>query len=288
MMSPLRRAVMAAALRRARRWRRRADVLAVGVGQRRRQGRWIDDQTCIVVKVAWKLDAGHLARHGHAPLPRRIEVTIGQRRYRVAVDVQETRGEVAGRCQGCAGGSLTINSALRGGVAAIVSDGGETKILIAGHVGKRAGVTVQAGTVTGRTEAPVMNARADHCLVVPRDGVPPDAATLVDGTRLHGVVSVGELAVGQTMYFHRAATGRRTPVVLRHLDISAPFEYPDGIRDLEHLLATDGSTVAGDSGTLLFDSSFRAAGTLVGLFGNESYFIPCERAFPLLGIALIT
>jgi hypothetical protein len=287
-MLTVRQKVFAAALRRAKAWERRRAVLAVGVGQRRRKGRWVDDQTCIVVKVPWKLDEGQLKRSRLRLFPRSIEVTINKRKHRVPVDVQETRGEVVGRCQGCAGGAVQIGGALRGAVGPVVTDGGQAKLLISGHVGERAGVTVSAGFVAGTTEAPVMSSQVDGCLVAPEGAMPPDAATLVDGTALSGVASAGDLAVGQTMFFHRAATGRRTPIVLRHLDISAPFQYPDGIHQLQHLLATDGSTVNGDSGTLLFDASFRAVGTLVGLFGNESYFIPCEQTFRLLGLALIT
>lgn len=260
----------------------------MGIGQRRRSGRWVEDQTCIVVKVQWKLDEAHLRRVGRATLPRWIEITVNRRKRRVRVDVQETRGELAGRCQGCAGGALRVAGALRGGVGPVVADAGTPKVLISGHVGKRAGVAVSAGPVGGTTEAPVMTSLVDGCLVAPDGDLPADAATLVDGTALTGVAPVDELAVGQTMFFQRAATGRRTPVVLRHLDMSAPFQYPDGVHDLQHLLATDGSTVDGDSGTLLFDASFRAVATLVGLFGNESYFVPCEQTFHLLGLALIT
>jgi hypothetical protein len=263
-------------------------VLAVGVGQRRRQGHWVAGQTCVVVKVQWKLDEAQLTAKRRAQIPRSIAVTVEGRRFRVPVDVQETRGQLAGRLQGCVGQTLRIQGAWRGAVGAIVSDAGTAKALIAGHVGKKAGVRVAAGTVSGTTEKPMMTSHLDHCLVMPDVPPSPEAATLADGSTLSGVTTIDELNVGDTVYFHRAATGRRTPVVLRHLDISAPFEYPDGVHQMQHLIATDGSTVEGDSGTLLFDSSFGAVGTLVGLFGNESYFIPCERAFALLGLGLIT
>ena len=262
--------------------------MAIGVGQRRRDGHWVEGEMCIVVKVQWKLDAGHLMRAQQTLLPRWIDVTVEGRKRRVRVDVQETRGQLAGHLQGCTGGMLRIQGEWRGGVGPVVSDAGTAKMLISGHVGKQAGVKVVAGTVTGTTEQPMMTSNLDHCLVVP-DAVPPaHAATLVDGTSLSGVTSVEELSVGDTVYFHRAATGRRTPVVVRHIDISAPFEYPDGVHQMQHLIATDGSTVDGDSGTLLFDASFGAIGTLVGLFGNESYFIPCAQAFRSLGLGLIT
>jgi len=284
----LRKKVLAAALKRANRWRGRPGVLAVGLGQRRRLGHWVRGETCVVVKVPWKLDPSHLRKARQKALDAWIVVTVDGRKHRVAVDVQETRGDLVGRCQGCAGGAVRIAGQLRGAVGPVVSDAGATKIMISGHVGKRAGVSLSAGGVNGTTEAPAMTTDVDACLVLPGQTFPANGGTLVDGSALAGVAPVAELTVDQTLFFQRAATGARTAAVLRHLDIGAPFQYPDGVHALEHLIATDGVTVDGDSGTLLYDASFRAVGTLVGLFGNESYFVPCERSFGILGLGLVT
>jgi hypothetical protein len=101
------------------------------------------------------------------------------------------------------------------------------------------------------------------------------------------VAAVEHLVLGQRLYFHHSQTGKRVPVVLRDLDVAVPFECHDGIQRVQHLLGTDGGSVMGDSGTLLYDSSFAAVGTLVGALGDRSYFIACQRAFELLGLSLI-
>jgi hypothetical protein len=75
-------------------------------------------------------------------------------------------------------------------------------------------------------------------------------------------------------------------VRLRQLDIDVRFQYPEGERKLVHLLATDGVTDDGDSGTVLFDEDFSAVATLVGRLHDESYFIPCQAAFADLGVSL--
>lgn len=263
-------------------------MLALGIGQARRAGDWADETAHIVAKVEWKLDGPALVRAQRPPLPRLIEVTVDGRKRRVPVDVQGTQGQRAGRLHGCVGAAVTIQGKLRGGTGAVVSTTQGARLLIAGHVGGQAGVAMQVGGMNGTTEKTIINSQLDHCLVAP--GAPPPAgwATLVDNTPLTGVARISDLSLGQTLYFHHSETGDQIPVVLRHLDMTAPFEYPDGIHQVQHLLGTDGESVPGDSGTLLYDASFAAVGTLLGMFHDESYFIPCERAFSLLGLGLIT
>jgi hypothetical protein len=280
--------ILQAALAKAKPWLRRKGMLALGIGQARRAGKWADETAHIVVKVEWKLDGPALGRSRRAPLPRFIEVTVDGRRHRVPVDVQGTQGQRAGQLHGCVGAAVTIQGQLRGGTGAVVSTAQGARLLIAGHVGKQAGVAMLVGGMHGTTEKTFINSQLDHCLVAP--GAPPPAgwATLVDDTPLTGVARIDELTLGQTLYFHHSESGDQIPVVLRHLDMTAPFEYPDGIHQVQHLLGTDGESVPGDSGTLLYDASFAAVGTLLGMFHDESYFIPCERAFNLLGLGLIT
>ena len=273
------------ALRQARRWLRRADVLAVGIGQRHEHGRWQADRPCIVVKVAWKLAADPLRAARRRPVPPWITVDVRGRRRRVRVDVQETRGQTAGCLHGLVGTGVSLRDETIGSVSAIVQTSGGARLgLIAGHVGKAAGRTLSLGGVAGTTRAPVFTSRMDHCLV----DVPalPGGAERLDDHALAGVAPVASLDVDRVLYFNRAASGHRVPVVLRHLAMSAPFDYPDGTRELRDMVVTDGLTVPGDSGTLLYDNAFRAIGTLVGAFGHESYFIPCETALPTLGVTL--
>ena len=272
----------------AKPWLRRKGVLAIGIGQARHADKWADETAHIVVKVEWKLDTPTLERSRRAPLPRFIEVTVDRRKRRVPVDVQGTQGQRAGQLHGCVGAAVTIQGKLRGGAGAVVSSAQGARLLIAGHVGGQAGVAMQVGGVQGTTEKTVINSQLDHCLVAPGATPPAGWATLVDNTPLAGVARVDDLTLGQTLYFHHSESGQRVPVVLRHLDMTAPFAYPDGIHQVHHLLGTDGESVPGDSGTLLYDASFAAVGTLLGMFHDESYFIACENAFNLLGLGLIT
>ena len=282
------RRILQAALAQGKPWLRRKGVVAIGLGQARRAGDWSDETAHIVVKMEWKLDGPELGRTRRPALPRFIEVTVHGRKHRVPVDVQGTQGQRAGQLHGCVGTAVTIRGKVRGGTGAVVSSAQGPRLLIAGHVGGQNGVAIRAGGIQGKTEKTFITSQLDHCLVAP--GAPPPAgwATLVDDTPLSGVARVDDLTLGQTLYFHHSETGQRVPVVLRHLDMTAPFEYPDGIHRVQHLLGTDGESVPGDSGTLLYDASFAAVGTLVGMFHDESYFIPCERAFNLLGLGLIT
>lgn len=277
--------VLQLALRSAQRWLRRADVLAVGIGQRHEHGRWQQDRPCIVVKVAWKLAEDQLRSTRRWPVPRWIAVDIRGRRRRVRVDVQETRGQTTGCLHGLVGSGVGLNHQTIGSVSAIVqTPDGARLALISGHVGRTAGRTLSIGGVAGKTRAPVFTSRMDHCLV----DIPalPGGAERLDDHALAGTAPVASLDVDRVLYFNRAATGQRVPVVLRHLVMSASFDYPWGARELKGMLVTEGLTVTGDSGTLLYDNAFRAIGTLVGSFGGESYFIPCETALPTLGVRL--
>jgi len=273
------------ALRQARRWLRRADVLAVGIGQRHEHGRWQPGRPCIVVKVAWKLAEDRLRATRRRPVPPWIAVDVRGRRRRVRVDVQETRGQMSGWLHGLVGSGIGHDNVTIGSVSAIVRTSGGTRLaLISGHVGNTAGRALSIGGVAGVTRAPVFTSRMDHCLV----DVPalPDGAECLDDHALAGVAPVASLGVDRVLYFNRAATGQRVPVVLRHIKMDASFDYPDGARELKGMVVTDGLTVKGDSGALLYDNAFRAIGTLVGSFGGESYFLPCETALPTLGVTL--
>jgi hypothetical protein len=267
---------------RARRWHKRAGVVGLGIGQRHRQGRWQERTACLVVKVAWKRDP---ARLGRSALPSWIDVRVAGTRTRVRVDVQETRGELLGTCEGLVGESVSYDGQSQGAVSAVVTTQDAVRVvLIAGHVAPGSHRDIEIGGLAGVTRAPVMTTRLDHCLVDSTEPLPDDAGLLPGGHLVTGVVAVQELGLDQTLYVHHADNPMRLPVVLHGVEMSVPFRYPSGVRVLSGLLATDGVTARGDSGALLYDSAFRAAGTLVGTLGGASYFIPCERAAAMLAI----
>jgi hypothetical protein len=284
-MTPRRWRVLLAARRAAARWMQREYVLGVGIGLRHCQGRWCEDAG-IVIKVDWKLGEERLRQERRSSLPRWIEVVVDGKRARVAVDLQETAGERAGTLQGVVGAPVSHDGRPIGSVSAIVIANGARAALISGHVAKEPGRRLKLGDVAGRTAEPIITKRLDHCLVELEPSATAAVDSFVDGSDLAGVRAVSTLQMGQTLYFHRMATGERIPLILRHVEMSAPFETEDGVVTMQGMIVTNGRTMRGDSGALLHDDAFRAVGTLVGSFAGESYFIPCDYAFAAMGLQL--
>jgi len=278
--------VLKAAVAKARRFLKRPEVIAVGIGQRQTSGRWLAGRPGIVVKVDWKLGQAGLRRRKRHPLPTSITVVVDGASHRVLVDVQETRGELVGRLQGLVGGCVTAGATVRGSVSAIVSVGAETCVLVSGHVAGSGGVRLNTGGLDGTTRDPIFSSRLDHCVLDTDSALPHGAVMLVDALPLLGIAPIWSVGTDTVAYFHRASTGARVATVIRHFDMTAPFAYPWGTVQMKGLIVTDGVTVDGDSGALLYDNGFRAIGTLIGQFGGESYFIPCETAFNSLGLLL--
>jgi hypothetical protein len=277
-----------AAKRQASRWMARAYVASVGIGQRRCKQAWCDE-ACVVVKVDRKCSSEELRAQRRRPFPRWLEVVVEGQRSRVAVDVQETGGELAGTLQSIIGAPVRDGKKTIGSVSAVVRgldepDTAKT-VLISGHVARRARRPVRIANMAGTTRDPIRTNRLDHCLV---DLVPlPGQCALLDGTLVSVVCDVSTLVVGQTLYFYKMATGVRTPLVFREPDTDAQFRDEHGdILKMRGLVATDRGTDRGDSGAMLFDDKFRAVATLLGAFGHHSYFIPCGFAFAALGIQL--
>jgi hypothetical protein len=218
-------------------------------------------------------------------LPPWIDVRVAGSRARVHVDVQETRGEMLGTCDGIVGESVSYGGESQGAISAVVTTrDAERVVLIAGHVAPGSNRDIQIGGLAGVTRVPVMTTRLDHCLVDLVEPLPDDAGLLPGSHAVSGVAEVRELALDQTLYVHHVDNPMRIPVVLRGVEMAVPFRYPSGVRVLSGLLATDGVTARGDSGALLYDSAFRAVGTLVGSLSGASYFIPCERVMAMLAI----
>jgi hypothetical protein len=276
--------ILQAAKRKAERLLARPGVLAVSIGMRRRGGAW-REEACVVVVVDRKRSAAELTAAGRRPLPRWIDVVVERAAARVAVDVQETGGELVGTCQARVGAAVRLGEQAIGSVSAVVRVADSRAVLISGHVARQRGRRLEIGGRFGVTSDPIFSRRLDHCLVE-LDPMPDDAAVLVDGTALVGVRGVAGLTLGQTLYFHRTQTGERVPLVLRDVDATAPFHTDRGVVRMLGLLATDAGTRGGDSGALLFDETFRAVGTLLGAFAGKSYFIPCDYAFAALGLQL--
>lgn len=277
-------AILQAARRKAARLLARPDVLSVGIGQRRRAGAWCDE-ACIVIHVAWKRSGPQLRADKRRPLPRWIDVVVERSAARVPVDVQESGGELVGTCQARVGAAVRAGAQEIGSVSAIVRVADTRAVLVSGHVARHPGRRLEIDGRLGTTGEPIFSRRLDHCLVE-LDPLPDDDAVLVDGSSLIGVRKVASLTLGQTLYFHRARTGARVPLVLRDVEASAPFQTERGVVQMLGLVATDGGTHGGDSGALLFDEGFRAVATLLGAFAGKSYFIPCDYAFAALGLQL--
>lgn len=274
-----------AARRKVARWAHRPEVVSVGIGLRRRAGEACPE-VCIVVTVDWKLAAPVLGQHRRRAFPRRLEVEVEGRRCLVGVDVQESRGQIAARLQGVVGAPVARGRKVIGAVSLIVEAGDARAALISGHVARERGRTLKVGGHNGVTRAPVRNEWLDHCVVdVPQ--LPPDAVTLVDGVALAGVRAPESLQLGEPLFFHRAETGKRIGVTLQELAVSAWVEISDEQTLLmRELLTTEAATVPGDSGALLYDAAFQAVGTLVGVLGDKSHFIPCKRALASLDLEL--
>lgn len=283
--SPRRWRVLRAARRKAARWLRRREVVSVGIGIRRLEGRTYDEP-CIVVTVDHKLSHDELRSARRRCFPPWVEVQVDGKRGRVRVDVQETKGQRVARTQGLVGTPVQRGDKVIGSLSAVVETGEGRALLISGHVAKERGRTLRVGSLRGVTREPVRSAWLDHCVMdVPK--LPADAPRLVDGSQLTGLREPGSLRLREPLFFHRAASGERLAVTLQDVAVSVWVDGPDG-EDLlmRDLLTTEGVSVAGDSGALLYDEASRAVATLVGLLGDKSYFIPCKRALRALDLSL--
>lgn len=276
-------AVLAAALREAAPLRRRKQVLGLSIGMRRRQDAWVAGEDCIAVRVVEKLGADRL--HPRSAIPPFIEVSHEGRRWRVPTDIRPGGGEAIGRCYGHVARAISLagESKIIGGVSACVITTGEPKLLISGHVARRAGRRMTANGIAFVTEEPQLTSRLDHCLA--RATFALADAALPNGVRLAGLRESCTVSRGDPLFVFRAVTQELRRVVVRDTDADALFEYPSGTARVHGLIGVDDACDRGDSGSPLFDEDFRLVGTLLGGLG-EDYYLPADYAFQQLKIAL--
>jgi len=275
--------VLAAALRAAAPLRRRKQVLGLSIAMRRRATAWIPGEPCVAIHVVEKIDAARL--HPARALPPFIEVKHGGRRWRVPTDVRTARGSTVGRCYGHVAAPINLHGAseIIGGISACVITTSEPKLLISGHVARRAGRRLIANGIPLVTEAPRMTSRLDHCLA--SAGFELTDASLPNGVRFAGLRDRATVHQGETLFVSRALDGGVHQVVVRDTEADARFDYPSGPTRVFGLIGVDSVCDRGDSGCPLFDADFRLVGTLLGGI-SEDYYLPADHAFAQLGIAL--
>jgi hypothetical protein len=284
--------VLNKALAKARAWDRRPSVLGTAIGQRHRKEQYLAHATgdlCIVVTVREKLKDNEMRARRVRPFPSDIEVEHHGRKYRIPVDVQHSAGQSAVRLRGVVALPLDFNGSPMGAVAAIVSSGSQRFLLTAGHVAQATGTRLQVrGGSAGTATTVRMNNRLD-CALVELDDPPTFAdESFSNGDRLAGVRSIAPALVGKSCFFRTAATGEIESRTVRNVSASAPVPLPNAAAPtpMSGLVATDGPTSPGDSGTILYDSSFLAVGTLVGDLGHLSYFVPCDYSLLKLNVEI--
>ena len=283
--------MLQSALTRVRRWERRKYVVGTAIGQRQRGGRFLRAvrERCIVVYVDAKLPDSQLAAARRAPFPAFIELKRGKRKYRVPVDVQAT-GALVGELHGMISTRVSIAGQAVGAVGGIVANAqGLRSVLVAGHVAVQVGRALQlSGGMSAVTRMVRMSALLDHALARPNTAHVLGGCSLPSGDVIAGVRAVDAELLGEALFFQRATTGRRVQTLVRAVDASAPFPLPQraGPVVMRGLIATRRDTTLGESGTLLYDASFQAVGTLVGVLGEKSYFVPCDTAFARLKLTL--
>ena len=276
----------AALQRLQRRLAGRPDVLGVGIGQYHRKGSYLASVS-LVVRVTRKLLPAELRRENIEPIP--PFVRAGGKR--IPVDVQHSCGEKVGTLQGLVASEIDDGGALAGAVGAIVDYQGSRRVLTAGHVARAPGRVLSlrdAGDATVR--ALWQSDRLDHAVLDLRGQMPPDGPQLRNGLALNGMAATSGSIIGTDAFCHDVTSGERIATTVRNYPDSAPFDFGGslGVVQMYGLVSAQRCTVGGDSGTLLYTADNDAIGTLLGVLGDLSYFIPCDDAFSTIGLELVT
>ena len=250
---------------------------------RARGENWVEGETCISIHVVDKIVPEALSA-GRA-LPAYIPVTLGGRSWHVPTDVRWTGGLSAGTCFGYVASPIHAagDPKVFGGVSACVITSTEPKLLISGHVARRAGRELVVDDLTFVTEEPRMTDRLDHCLA--RADFDLGRASLPNNVAFKGIRAPATLKLGDTLLVYRATVDAMQQVRIRDLHADPVFRYTTGDVRLRNLISTDAVCIPGDSGCPLFDQDFLLVGTLLGGV-VEDYYLPADYAFEKLAINL--
>lgn len=282
-----------AALKKAKGWLRREEVLAIGLGLRSRGGELVKNELCVVVTVRWKRSPTRLAQRHEKALPSHIRVNVRDKQFSIPVDVEDARGQSVGKLHGIVGSPL-VAAAGGGGkrygvIGAVVKSNGTLFILTAAHVVVKEGTPVTVnfpgGSLDGVASSVFLKGNVDHALITSDAPLPPNAKTLRSGRKLTGVrASVTVKENDEVRFFDQDGDEHTTQV--SRTGASVPFDTPVGRKNFDELIGITAQTREGDSGTLLYDSKFLAVGTLVGAYSGSDYFLPCDDSFDAIGVVL--
>ncbi|MGH7788123.1 MAG: trypsin-like peptidase domain-containing protein [Candidatus Binatia bacterium] len=287
-MARVTRKVLCGALGVAKKWLRRDEVVAVGIGLRRRAGSHTAEPA-IVVTVRWKRTPDRLRELRVAHIPKVVRVQLDGRTFDVPVDVQGAKGRLRGSPSGLVACPLDTDDARFGVVSALVSRGAQRFILTAAHVVRQLGrgvVVIGRGRHVRGTVSEIHAAgNLDHALIQSTETLAPSEATFPLGEPLAGVRASSTLRLGELVFF-RKRNGQLRQVSILKVDETVDFNMPVGSTRFSGVVSTSLASERGDSGALLYDNNFRAVGTLLGGFGAYSCFLPCQPSFGRLNVTL--
>lgn len=271
------------ALSAARALLRRRGVVGAHIGQRLREGRYVAQagvaEVCVVVLVEAKLEANEVREARRRLLPSTVTVSHQGMTYDIPLDVQERPHRPPGVRQGLVGGQIVEPASGRSGaIGLVVSWQGTDRLMVAAHVAGSVGDTFTLPDGGRATVSKIwLTQRLDHAVLTPGGSLRAGQARLVNGPPLTGIRPVNASLIGVGVLLNHANGGAVQSTVVRDIYVSAPFYDAAGkVVTVLDLVATDSATMAGDSGTLLYDHGQRAIGTLVGVYQGKSYFLPCD------------
>jgi hypothetical protein len=269
--------LVAAALAAAR--RRDGDkegVVSVHWGLARREGRSTAEPAVIVVvrrKVAKP------ARTDRVKPTLTVRHRGKSRTIRVDVQAISTAGALHGARPGDHAAADVEGFA--GAVGAVTERDGELYVVLAGHVARRVGLAPTARAPSGAT---ISLGRVDRVHMDDRDDVAScGPITRSDADRIAlpevEVRDLGTDDLNTAIWIQTARDFSPRKAFLTDLDVTVPFEYEDGTRNVSGLLGTSHQvTEPGDSGAPVTDFQDRLVGFVIGAYDGRTYLIPARRA----------